>query len=66
MPMHPVVSTVKLSVAVLWPEITLATRAAPAETPQLPWPTRMRMPLPDSRSRSLRRILMAFSGVRLP
>ena len=49
MPMQPVVSTVKLSVAVLCPAITLATRVAPAETPQLPWPTRIRMPSPDSR-----------------
>ena len=56
----------KLSVAVMWPASTLATRAAPAETPQLPCPTRIRMPLPASRWRNWRRILMVFSGVRFP
>ena len=66
MPIQPVFSTVKLSVAVMWPERTLATRAAPAETPQLPCPTRMRMPPPSSRFFSSRRILMVDSGVSLP
>ena len=44
MPMQPVVSTEKLSVAFMWPARTLATRDAPADTPQLPWPTRIRTP----------------------